>query len=157
MAAKKQKERLKARSLRAQGLSIQQIANQLNVSKSSVSNWVRDVELTDTQRHALHARQKGQKAGSEANRKRAQKDRLHQQMIGRQHAHQGSQLHLQGCMLYWAEGAKRRGRIHFVNSDVKMMLLFMRFLREELDVSNEGIVMYIHCYTHDPNEIKRIE
>jgi transposase len=43
-------ERRRARELRAQGWSIKEIERSLGVSRSSVSSWVRDVELTVEQR-----------------------------------------------------------------------------------------------------------
>jgi hypothetical protein len=46
----KVKEREEARRLRAQNLTIIQIADQLGVSKSSVSIWVRDVPFTPSKR-----------------------------------------------------------------------------------------------------------
>ena len=41
---------------RAEGRSIKEIARPLRVSTSSVSHWVRDIELTDAQHAALQAR-----------------------------------------------------------------------------------------------------
>jgi transcriptional regulator with XRE-family HTH domain len=47
-------EREQARALRAaEGLPIKEIARRLGVSKSSVSCWVRDIELTPEQEDAL--------------------------------------------------------------------------------------------------------
>ena len=60
-------------------------------------------------------------------------------------------------MLYWAEGAKKRNVTYFVNSDPNMMLVFKRFLREEMDVDDENCRIHIHCHTHDSREIQRIE
>ena len=37
----------RARELRAQGWTIKEIAAELDVSRSSVSNWVRDVEVDE--------------------------------------------------------------------------------------------------------------
>jgi hypothetical protein len=34
-----------------------------------------------------------------------------------------------GCMLYWAEGAKERNTVKFVNSDVAMVRLFVNFMK----------------------------
>jgi len=42
----KVEEHARARELRAQGLTLLDIATELGVSKSSVSVWVRDVEFT---------------------------------------------------------------------------------------------------------------
>jgi hypothetical protein len=40
------------------------------------------------------------------------------------------QLHLAGCMLYWAEGDKGRQAVRISNSDPQLLSLFVRFLRE---------------------------
>jgi len=48
------KEKNKAIQLRKSGKSIGEIANQLNVSKSVVSLWCRDIALTKKQIDALH-------------------------------------------------------------------------------------------------------
>jgi predicted transcriptional regulator len=55
--ALKTKERSQARKLRAErGYSIKQIAALLRLSTSSVSLWVRDIELTEEQHQALRER-----------------------------------------------------------------------------------------------------
>ncbi len=59
-------------------------------------------------------------------------------------------------MLYWAEGAKDASRLYFVNSDVNMLRLFMRFLREELCVPDHEIRLYVHCHTTDSDQHQKI-
>ena len=59
-------------------------------------------------------------------------------------------------MLYWAEGGKSQS-LTFVNSDPNMILLFLRFLREELLVDDSVITVRIICHAIDPQEIARIE
>jgi predicted transcriptional regulator len=49
----KHEERLAARKLRSEGCSIKAICRQLGVAQSSVSNWVRDIELTPLQKAKL--------------------------------------------------------------------------------------------------------
>jgi transposase len=50
----KTRERELARHLRRnEGAAINEIARRVGVSKSSVSLWVRDIELTEAQRQAL--------------------------------------------------------------------------------------------------------
>lgn len=71
-------------------------------------------------------------------------------------AREGHPLHLAGCMLYWAEGAKDSNRLYFVNSDSNMLRLFMRFLREELHVQDEEITLYVHCHTTDIDQHRTI-
>ena len=54
VAARKRQEREEARRLRREeGWSFHRIAVELGVSPTSVSSWVRDIELTDEQRAAL--------------------------------------------------------------------------------------------------------
>jgi hypothetical protein len=148
-----------ARRLRTLGWSLKEIAEKLTVSKGSVSAWVRDVVLSDGQKTALYDRRSmaGKFAGARANRQKHKENRAVYQETGRVKAREGNPLHLMGCMLYWAEGAKSKNHLYFVNSDPHMMTLFMRFLREELDVANSDIVLYIHCHTQDDAEVTRIE
>ena len=57
MAGRKIKEQQQARKLRAKGKSLNQIVRQLEVAKSSVSVWVRDVRLTKKQQSELKQRE----------------------------------------------------------------------------------------------------
>jgi hypothetical protein len=59
-------------------------------------------------------------------------------------------------MLFWAEGAKDRNRVYFVNSDPNMMKLFMQFLREEMGVEDTAVSMYVHSHASDSEERNRI-
>jgi transposase-like protein len=65
----KRAERERARELRRAGHSVKEICRELGVAKSSVSVWVRDIELTDEQLLALKRRSPiyhGQHNGSRA-------------------------------------------------------------------------------------------
>ncbi len=159
MAPPKKELQEKARKLRQQGLSVGAIARELDVSKGSVSVWVRDVILTDEQQGILknNQRENGGSKGTETNRKIFLEKRLAYQNAGREYARKGRRLHQIGCMLYWAEGAKHRNVIHFVNSDDSMMIIFVKFLREELQVKDEDMRIYIHCHTTDATEQERIK
>lgn len=158
--AVKRELREQARKLRQQGMSIPKIAKVLGVAKGSVSVWVRNIELTEVQLEVLAQNRRqniGQYMGSRANRERYKAQRLHYQELGREKAREGRPLHMAGCMLYWAEGAKKSNSIYFVNSDSNMMLFFMRFLREELHIPEELFVLRIYCHTQDIEEQHRIE
>jgi hypothetical protein len=132
----------------------------LNVSKGTVSVWVRDITLSSEQIATLKEKQRryaGQNRGAQENRRKHQALRSRYQEQGRAAAREMRPLHFAGCMLYWAEGAKRRNSIYFVNSDPNMLLLFMRFLRQELHVSDDTISLYIQCHVSDPLAIHNIE
>jgi hypothetical protein len=152
--------RIEARTLRQDGISVREIAVRLGVSKGSVSLWVRDIQLSEEQVHQLKQQQRSyaaQNAGAQANRAKHEEIRQGYQEAGRAKAKEGRPLHLAGCMLYWAEGAKDRSQLYFVNSDPNMMMLFVRFLREELGVTDEALHIRIHCHTNEREEMRRVE
>jgi hypothetical protein len=77
--------------MRVDGESIAVIAAALGVAKSSVSEWVRDIVLTQEQTDALRERQRsssGRQKGSEENRLRGLSRRAGYQSEGRQRARQ---------------------------------------------------------------------
>jgi transcriptional regulator with XRE-family HTH domain len=158
----KREAREAARLLRGeQGLPLNIIASRLGVAKSSVSRWVRDIELTPDQHAALRLRNpiyNAQLRGQNRRRESARAARLEAQEHGRALARRGDPLHQQGCMLYWAEGSKCRNAVQFVNSDADMMALFLRFLRQCYDVSTEAIALSVNCHLNgdrDASEITR--
>jgi predicted DNA-binding protein YlxM (UPF0122 family) len=147
-------EKKEARRLRKEGFSIGEIANKVEVSKSSVSLWVRDIELTKAQKERLQ--EKSHLFVSKKNTEFFRKKRKFYQDAGKEKAKQGDQLHLIGCMLHWAEGSKERQRVDFTNSDPEMMLVFMKFLRECYEVKDEDISVSIQCY-NDIHTVEEIE
>jgi hypothetical protein len=124
-------ERDMARKLRAEGLSVREIERRLDVARSSVSLWVRDVELTEEQRDALtHAPRPGTTARHRLLRERSQAE-------GRALARLGEPLHAMGCMLFWAEGSKIVNAVQITNSDAALLRLFAAFLRRHFGVPDE--------------------
>lgn len=158
----KREVREQARALRQEGMSVLAISKLLNVAKSSVSLWVRDIELTPAQIQTLKESQRrhgysGQYKGGKRNREIHLAKRMEYQREGRARARENRLLHQAGCLLYWAEGAKARNSVYFVNSDAHMIRLFVRFLREEMKVADEDITLTIHCHYPDFEEQQRIE
>jgi predicted transcriptional regulator len=148
----------KAQKLRAQGLSVREITRRLDVSKSSVSRWVRTVRLTKEQQEEL-TRKSGacHLNGSAVNKEKAQRNREQWQKEGREKVVSGSTLYCIGCMLYWAEGAKNRNTIRFGNSDPDMMVIFVRFLRDELGIDNSEMTIRLQCHVDSFEEVSNIE
>jgi AcrR family transcriptional regulator len=146
----KREERDLARRLRGeQGLPVKEIAARVGVSVSSVSLWVRDVELSAEQQAALDARnpiRSGQRRGTENNSRRCRIERAEAQAHGRELARAGDPLHLEGCMLYWAEGAKRRNCVCLTNADADLVDVFLRFLRHSYDVTDERVTFSVNCF-----------
>jgi len=158
----KTKEREQVRSLRReQGLSIKEIARRVGVSVSSVSTWVRDIELTPAQLDALRLRNPAynrQLSGASVNAARRRKEREEFQAEGRHRARAGDVTFITGCMLYWAEGAKGRNQLQFSNSDPAMARLFVDFLKEHFDLRGDQIRITCHLYADHlerQNEVER--
>jgi transcriptional regulator with XRE-family HTH domain len=117
---------------RDEGRSIKEIARLLGVSTSSVSRWVRDIELTAPQHDSLQARNglhERQRLARAAMSEKARRLRREAQEAGRRWAREGDSLYIAGCMLYWAEGSRNRNRVVFTNSDPEMVKIFVTFLR----------------------------
>jgi transcriptional regulator with XRE-family HTH domain len=154
-------ERDRARQLRQEeGLSIIEIAEKIGVSKGSVSVWVRDIILSPEHEEALRWNNKrvdAQRAGSQANVIKHRVLRQQYQQEGRAKAREGNLLHLQGCMLHWAEGTKARSELKFANSDPEMLQVFIKFLREGMCIQEEKITFRVHCYTGNGLLLEEIE
>ena len=156
-------ERQIARELRRNGLPYKRIAATLGVSVGSVHLWTRDIELTEDQK-ALNLRGPRGPQNPEVVRRRAEawaaKWRALREVCqdeGRRTARGLDPLHLAGCMLYWAEGAKARNSIQFANSDPRMVALFKRFLTDALKVPPEKILFSVNVYTNNGMSLREIE
>ena len=60
-------------------------------------------------------------------------------------------------MLHWGEGSKRRNSVCFDNSDVDMMRLFVRFLRECYDARDEALSFSVDCFVNNGITLEEIE
>lgn len=63
------------------------------------------------------------------------------------------QLKLAGLMLYWGEGSKRdKSTVDFANSDPKMISIFLRFLREIYQVTEDRLRVLVYCYANQSTD-----
>jgi hypothetical protein len=141
-------------------MAIGAIAEQLGVSKSSVSLWVRDIELTADQQAALLARNpafNGQMLGMRVRRERCRERRLRAQEHGRGLARQGDPVHRGGCMLYWGEGSKGRNAVQIANADAALLATFLEFLRVSYAVPNEAVTLSVNCYLGNGLTLEEIQ
>jgi transcriptional regulator with XRE-family HTH domain len=151
-------ERIRARELRAQGKSIKEIQQELGVSRSSVSLWVRDVRLTTEQQSALIDRIRlGPARAGVVSAARARERRAGYQERGRIRARSGSPLYAAGCMLYWAEGGKRRNSVLLTNADPAVLAFFARFLRDEFAVADDAMSVYCNLFADHLERQREIE
>jgi transposase-like protein len=128
---------IQARRLRlVEGRSVKEIAKIVGVSQSSVSVWVRDIEIEEPQRRRLLGRARDARTRSRTRHFRARREAF--QQGGRSLARRCDPFHAAGCMLYWAEGSKGRNAVQFVNSDPMMVAFFGRFLRAYFNVPDKA-------------------
>jgi transcriptional regulator with XRE-family HTH domain len=151
MKPKEQKEACRLRQ--EEGLSVKDIARQLKVSPSSVSLWVRDIALTDSQVIALEEKRKlafaqAQKKGALIKSESARYLRQSYQDEGRLKAEQKEWLHAAGCMLYWGEGSKGKNQVSLSNSHPPMLVFFKRFLQECYGVKTSELTFNCHIFPH---------
>ncbi|MFJ7341541.1 hypothetical protein ACIQU3_14765 [Streptomyces sp. NPDC101110] len=126
--------RERARELRLQGWTYDQIEVELGCSRSSVSLWVRDLPKPEpkyTREQQLALMQAGLvrlRATQDEERERVKE--AASQEVGQL---TDRELFLTGVALYWAEGAKskpydRRERVVFVNSDPGVIQVYLAWL-----------------------------
>jgi transcriptional regulator with XRE-family HTH domain len=140
----KTKEREQARELRSRGWSVKEIERELGVSRSSVSIWVRDIQLNGEQRRRLVAKvTDGRLRAAERKAGAARAVRRLNQHEGRIRAREGGPDYAAGCMLYWAEGNKGRTAVQISNSDPALLAYFAGFLRVHFAVPDEKF--RLHC------------
>jgi transposase-like protein len=155
-------EREEARRLRLEhGLPIKLIARIVGVAPSSVSVWVRDVQLTAEQLHALRRMNPAfnrQLRGATRNAERGRARRSASQERGREMARKHEPLHVAGAMLYWAEGDKsHKNAARISNSDPEILRLFVHFLRVYFDVPDRQLRVTCHLFADHVERQTEIE
>ncbi len=129
-------QRISARILRKDGESIKTIAKKLNVSSSTVSLWCRDIHLSDKQIQALEHRSHDPRYGRRLLNSQKQHEirvektkRLYLEGVQEIGNLSERELFIAGIALYWAEGFKKDNLVGFSNSDPKMIILFIKWLK----------------------------
>jgi hypothetical protein len=138
----KVREQQAARQLRAAGRTLQQIADDLGVSKSSVSLWVRDVPFIPSKR-----RWGPQRRPNPASRRKQQEIQECNQSAGRRIGMLQQDAFLAaGVALYAGEGSKTGGKVLFANTDASMVRFFCAWLRHffDIDESRLRVKVYLH-------------
>jgi hypothetical protein len=138
--------REKARALRTQGLSYNEIVAELGVSKSSVSLWVRDIPCPQRFRYVHNERRvEGLRRYHDARAvERAAETEAAAAEIGDL---TDRELLIAGAIAYWCEGTKNKpyrvaNRVVFMNSDPGLIRFFVRFL-EAAGVDRDDLILRV--------------
>lgn len=129
--------RTAARELRSQGCDYEEIAEQLGVSKSSVSLWVRDMPVPPRLSYAECRKRsaEGSRRYWDVERKAREARRASERTAAA--AEIGvltdREILIAGALTYWCEGSKNKphrqdDRVVFINSDPALITFFLRFL-----------------------------
>jgi len=147
-----QKER--AIALRKEGKTYNEILAVVPVAKSTLSLWLRDVGLSKPQKqHISELRRAAQRRGAAARRnaRESHEAQLVEEARAQITSMTKQELLLIGTALYWAEGAKAKPhnvsqRLDFSNTDVRMLLVYLIWLRTILHVTDDRLrfSLYIH-------------
>ncbi len=149
--------------LRREGKSYREIASALDVSKSSVSDWCKGLELPLLAQKIINKKIKQNKSVFKFYNKRkhcivqAENKKIRKESAGQIFPLSEYELLLIRTALYWAEGYKRQDqisspRVGFVNSDPDMIKVFLCFLKKVLRVPNEKIKVSIRIHPNVSKE-----
>jgi transcriptional regulator with XRE-family HTH domain len=130
--------RIKARELRARGYSYLEIAAELGVSKSSASLWCRDMPRVGRISEEEIRYRKAARARAfwavESPLREARRQAITEQAAADIGQLTDREILIAGAIAYWCQGSKnkpyrRENKVVFVNSDARLILFFLRFLR----------------------------
>lgn len=159
------KDKNQALKLRLSGKSYNEITSLLNIPKSTLSGWFTGLELSKEAREKIQKRvYRGSLRGLIKRNKNQTRLAIKRMRTVRAENKREiktitqNELKLIGTALYWAEGYKRllvrNGRelthhsVALTNSDPKLIMMFLRFLREICQVPDEKITADIRIYEH---------
>lgn len=137
-------ERARARELRSQAWTLQEIADELGVSKGSVSLWVRDVDFVPKPRNRGHSSNTPHPFHLE---KLAEIERCRVEADVFVGALSERDLEMFCLALYAGEGSKTDGPVKFANTNVSLMRIFATWLRQAFDIDETRlrVVLYLHA------------
>ncbi len=148
----KLQEKFLAIKLRKKGRSYSEIRKKIKVSKSTLTSWLRDIELSPGQKERLFVTLRQQNGYRLARLNRNKKKRETERIIAEAKTQLpllfNNPLFISGLMLYWAEGDKSDERevVKFSNSDSRMIAFMMRWFREICKIDNSKFRAAIHIH-----------
>jgi hypothetical protein len=154
-------EKEKAIVLRKQGKSYSEILEMVAVSKSTLSLWLRNVQLSKKQNQTFSVKKKQAQLRGAAARKADRIERTAviskeaQKIVGKLSKRERLLI---GVALYWAEGSKEKSyrpsaRLDFANSDPAMVCFYVDWLRSTLGVADKDVQLMLHIHENRLSEL----
>ena len=139
------------RDLRRFGLSYGEIMDLIEVKKSTLATWCRDVKLTEKQIAAIRER-RAQIPGIPVDtnwRRRAEIRELREVARSLVPELADDPLWIAGLVMYWAEGAKTRNQVSMANADPRALRLFILWIQT---YPSPGARFSIQLHLHEGND-----
>ena len=143
-------DKKKALDMRKRGKSYSQIKNALGVSKGTLSYWLRDLPLKESDLRKLRDTNPRRIEAFRATMVKKREDRLKkvfekaQKNIGKLSKRD---MFIGGLFLYWGEGTKASlYRLEMTNTDPSMLRFFLRWL-EIQNVDRLSVKVKLHLYS----------
>lgn len=150
------KEKQEAIKLRKKGYSLNEIYKMVSASKSTISVWIRDINLSNKARERLKNKTTLASIKSQETQKNKRNQRVFLDkkfaidILNKIKLNKNSST-LLCALIYWCEGNKSEfDTIAFTNSDPNLVKKFLELLRTSfvLDESKFRVVLHLHNY-HD--------
>lgn len=160
------KEKIRAIGLRKKGESIGDIARKVNVSKSIVSLWCRDIALSKQQIDNLYSKMRegsfrGRMKFLEKIRKARKEETLLLKNEGIREIGKINKrdILVAGTALYWAEGTKslNKEQLSISNSDPRMVTWILKWFKEIFDVTQDRFTIQIRINKIHRKRIREVE
>ncbi len=152
----KKEERIKAIELREKGCSLKEISNNLRVSKSTASLWVRDIKLSDAAKKILISKIDIGRYISAENRKNRTlaTENKYLEEAREELATRRDPDKITCAMMFWCEGTKSpKNGMTFTNSDPKLVKKFLYLLRKSYNIDETKLHPCIHLHSyHSPKK-----
>jgi hypothetical protein len=149
-------------NLRKLGYSYNEIINELEVPKSTLSYWLKDINLTEQQNIDLNNRLKDRVARGRLRTGIALKARrIFRENKTIKEAENDFQKYISepffsaGILLYWAEGTKKDTTFSFTNSDPRMVVLMVKWIKKYL-ILDSSLLKY-RLFIHYPYRSENCE
>lgn len=153
--------RSEAIKLRLQGYTYGQIRRELNLAKSTLSDWLKNLPLSEEQLSLLSKNRDNSRdirierfRQSAKNKRLLRLTKLFNTQKKRLLPLSDRELLMAGLFLYWGEGNKQRGRVAISNTDPRVIQFAMYWMNKILKVPKRKMGILLHLYSDMDNQVE---
>lgn len=148
-------------NLRRKGFSLNEIAEKIHISKSTLSEWLSLIELSPSAQKRLADKQiLGQYKSVLLKRERTEKQKKLLQKLASKNIEkitfEKELLKLFCALVWWCEGNKDTSMVRFTSSDKTLIENFLYLLRSGFEINESKLraLVHIHAYHNDKRQKK---